>query len=389
MNQFKAAIGGFTAGAMCMYLTDPARGKRRRAVARDKLIRAWHDITNELDKAGRDFSNRSRGLAAGIKASVSNHDASPEILVDRVRSHIGRTVSHPHAIHAIAGVDGRVALHGLILADELQTLLREVSAVPGVTGVENHLTVHEDGIGISSLQGGVPRRHRSEFTQQNWTPALRVTAAAAGGGLLFHGLRSDGIMRWTAGIAGTALLTRAIANKEFRQIAGIGPGAVEFEKTIHIQAPVEEVYSYWANYENFPRFMSHLREVRNLGDGTSHWVAEGPGGIPLAWDARITRQVPNKLLAWESLPGSRVNTEGSVRFDANGTGGTRVTIRMSYSPPAGLLGHGIASFFNADAKRELDDDMVRLKSLIENGKTRAHGIRVTRDEVRAGGASIT
>jgi uncharacterized membrane protein len=179
------------------------------------------------------------------------------------------------------------------------------------------------------------------------------------------------------------LLTRAVFNGEFCDIVGIGDDArvIEIEKAVHIQAPFEEVFGVWSNYRVFPHFMTHLKEVRDLSNGKSHWVAEGPAGIPVSWDAEVTKYVPNKLLEWRSLPGSTVQTEGVVRFDSE-TGGTRVGIRMFYKPPGGVIGHYLAALFGADAKHDMDDDMVRLKSLIEPGRMRAHGIPVHRGDLK-------
>jgi uncharacterized membrane protein len=121
--------------------------------------------------------------------------------------------------------------------------------------------------------------------------------------------------------------------------------------------------------------------VHKLGNDRSHWVAAGPGGVSASWDAETTQSEPQRLLAWRSLPGSMVRTTGSVCFEDDILGGTRITIRMSYCPPAGLLGHTVACLFGADPKSEIDDDMVRLKSLLEIGKTRAHGETVWREQI--------
>ena len=382
----KSAVGGFLAGATFMYFADPRRGKRRRAIIRDRLIAGWHDVTNELDKAGRDIRNRSHGFASTVRSVGKGHDAEGHVLVDRVRASVGRAVSHPHAIKASAEENGRIILEGPVLRRELDYLIESVESVPGVREVNNRLEVHDEPGGISSLQGGVPRRHLPEVAQQNWTPALRVASAAAGGAAIYAGARSEGPLRWLGTAGGAALLARAIVNRPFREIFGVGDGAgaIDFEKAIHIHAPVEEVYAFWSNFENFPRFMTHLKEVRNLGEGRSHWVAAGPGGIPVSWNAVITEQRQNQLLAWSSVPGSHVRTSGLVRFDREPDGRTRITLRMSYSPPAGVFGHVVARLFGADPKHEIDEDLIRLKSLIEVGKTRAHGTPVTREEVRAG-----
>jgi uncharacterized membrane protein len=382
MAEIRAAIQAFAAGAAAMYLFDPRLGRRRRAMARNALVGQWNDVTNELDKAGRDLAHRAQGAVAVAKGAAGRAKADGGQLVERVRSAIGRMVSHPHAI-AVRAEEDRVVLEGPVLAAEVDNLLRRVRAVPGVREVVSRLEVHQDASNIPGLQGGTRRESRWRVMQQNWTPTLRLFAAALGGSLIYHGLRRDGAAKLAGGLAGAALLARAIANKEFRQLvgAGGGPRVVEFEKAIHVHAPVEEVFAFWASYQNFPRFMTHLKEVRDLGNGRSHWVAEGPARIPISWNAELTQSVPNKLLAWRSTPGSTVETEGVVRFDPEPDGSTRIGIRLFYNPPGGVLGHKVASLFGADPKHEMDDDMVRFKSLMETGKTRAHGRAVTRDEI--------
>jgi len=382
----KRAIGSFIAGAVCMYFADPNRGRRRRAVGRDKLIAGWHDVANEFDKAGRDLWNRTQGVASHARSLRSRPDADGPVLAERVRAAIGRAASHSHAIKVRAEENGRIVLEGPVLRHELDYLHKRVSSVPGVEQVVSRLEIYNEPGDCPSLQGGVPRRQLSELAQQNWTPALRVASGAAAGSTFYAALRTTGPFRWVAAAGGVALLARSIANKPFSQIFGIGrgSGAVNFEKTIHIDAPVEEVYTFWSNFENFPKFMNHLKEVRHLKNGRSHWVAAGPAGISIPWEAEITEQRENQLLAWTSVPGSLINTAGLVRFDQEPDGRTRVTIRMSYCPPAGVFGHAVAWLFGADPKTEMDDDLVRFKSLIETGKTRAHGVRITREQVAAG-----
>lgn len=377
------AVSGFLAGAAVMYLADPTRGRRRRAMVRDRLVATCRDVTNELDKAERDLWNRTCGFGASLSSRWKGTEADGPVLVERVRSAIGRAVSHPHAICVHSEGNGRVVLDGPVLRHEVDYLLRHVSAVPGVKEAVNRLDIHTDAASISSLQGGVPRRALSELAQERWTPSLRVASAAFAGTMVVAGTRADGAPRWIGAIGGALLLVRAITNKPFRQIIGAarGAGVVHFEKTIHIDAPVELVYAYWANFENFPKFMTHLKEVRHLKNGRSHWVAAGPAGLSIPWDAEITAQQANRLLAWTSVPGSMVRTAGMVRFDSENQGRTRVQIRMSYCPPAGLFGHSLAWLFGADPKTEMDADLVRLKSLLETGRTRAHHVPVTRDEV--------
>lgn len=136
-----------------------------------------------------------------------------------------------------------------------------------------------------------------------------------------------------------------------------------------IDLPVEDVFAFWCDYENFPRFLSNVREVtRTRVDGQSHWTVAGPGGISVEFDATITDFVPNELLAWRTVEGSLVQHAGVIRFEATVGGGTRLHIRMSYTPPLGAVGHGIASVLGDDLKSKLDEDLVRMKTLLETGR---------------------
>ncbi|QNA91088.1 SRPBCC family protein [Massilia sp. Dwa41.01b] len=119
---------------------------------------------------------------------------------------------------------------------------------------------------------------------------------------------------------------------------------MELEKSIRIDASPDEVYELWSNYENFPRFMSHVVEVRDIGRRRSHWVVQGPAGTQFEFDSVLTEQSKNRRLAWRSEPGAQIPNAGSVEFEPY-RGGTRVTVRLSYTPPAGVLGHGLASLW--------------------------------------------
>jgi uncharacterized membrane protein len=370
MNHVKAAAAGVAAGSLLMYFLDPDRGKRRRALVRDKAARTSHDFSTLIDKAQRDISNRAAGAWHGAKTFFTDGSADPDVLVQRVRSRLGRAASHPHAVEVTAEGDA-IVLHGTVSGSEMDRLVRYARSVKGVKNVLNRLKA------TPVAEAG---SHR-EWARRRWTPSLRLGAGVAGGALLLYGTRRGGAGGLAANLAGSALLARAISNHDLLDIVGAGDGArvIEFEKAVHIQAPVEEVFAFWSDYSKFSRFMSHLKEVRDLGGGKSHWVAEGPAGIPVSWDAELIRNVPKELLSWRSVPGSVLETEGTVRFEENSHGGTRVSLRMCYKPPAGVLGHYVASLFGSDPKREIDEDLVRLKSLIELGRTRAHGERITRE----------
>lgn len=346
-------------GAAVMYLFDPDRGRRRRAQLRDQLTSAARRAGCRANLAARDLSHRARGLVAEAHSWLSADDhPSDRVLADRVRAAIGRAVSHPHAIQVDAN-DGRVTLGGPILADEVPSLLDCVSAVRGVGGVEDRLEVHEEAGTLSALQGGrVPRNAPAK-----WSPATRMLACAVGCGLMVNCLARRTPGAALLGTAGFGLFLRALTNRELTRLTGLNRGQrwTEVHKTVTIHVPVGKAFEFWTHYANFSRFMAHVREVRDQGDGRSRWVVEGPAGVAVTWNATLIRAVPNKLLAWRAEPGSVVPNAGVIRFEQLGKEATRIDIRLAYRPPAGALGHFAAKLFGADPKSALDDDLVRLK----------------------------
>ena len=140
-------------------------------------------------------------------------------------------------------------------------------------------------------------------------------------------------------------------------------------KSITISASPEEVYRFWRNLENFPRFMTHLEEVRTTGERTSHWIAKAPAGTSVEWDAEITEDEANSRLAWRTLPDSSIEHEGIVSFESAPAGrGTIVRVSMRYMPPAGKVGVALAKLFGEEPSVQIDGDLRRLKQLIETGE---------------------
>jgi uncharacterized membrane protein len=368
-------------GAGLMYLLDRRQGRRRRALLRDAVRHQIHEVEHVLDQSTRDFRNRAQGALARTR-SHKHEPADDSVVRERVRSALGRIVSHPSAID-VHVMDGRVVLHGPVLFPEHRRLVSRVRRVPGVIEVLDELDLYESGENVPSLQGGTRREPRFEYFQENWTPAARVLAGAVGGATALYGMRRGGVTGNAATWGGLALITRAVTNLPARRLVGAsGRRAITINKSINIEAPVDEVYRFWSHFENFPRFMSHLHSVRKTDDGRSHWVAAGPAGSSLEWDAVTTEDVPNERISWKSAPSAAVRSAGTVRFLPQPDGNTRVDVRLSYSPPAGAIGHAIASLFGTDPKHAMDDDLVRLKSLLEQGRTSAEGETVTLDETR-------
>lgn len=360
-------LGGLGLGAGLMYLLDPRQGARRRSLAQDKASHAWHAQRDVMDKGIRDLGNRAGGLLARMRAAVFDRKVSDDVLVERIRARLGHCVTHPGSIE-VSARKGRVTLRGPLFTREVDDLLHCASQVRGVRQVENQLEPHRSAKGVPGLQGQPRRRPRSLLQRESWPPAVRLLATGTGLSAGFYGLRRGGLLGELLAGAGTALVVRSVTNMPARRLLGLRSGrrGIDLHKTITIDAPVEEVYAFWTRFENLPRFMEHVREVRASKDGRLwHWKVKGPGGSTIAWDAEVTVQEPNHRLAWRTLPNATVEHAGIIHFEKVDDDRTRLDIRMSYQPPAGAIGHLVAKLFHTDPKTAMDDDLVRLKTLFE------------------------
>lgn len=373
--------GAIGLGAGLMYLFDRDRGTRRRAILRDKAVHTLRRTAALCDKGARDLRYRARGLRAELVARPEM--VSDELLTARVRSKLGRYTAHARALEVTAR-DGNVSIRGPILEDEVRDLIAGIAQVPGVMAIEDNLEIHRDAQGVPALQGrSRGARDGAARLREGWAPSTRLIIGAAAAGLAVYGLARRDKLGTVLGALGSIALVRDLSNRPLRRLLGVGTGprAVELKKTITVRAPLDDVFDLWMNMESFPRFMSHLREVKKVGEGRYRWVATGPLGVPVSWDAEVTKLIPGKALAWESIDGATVKSAGSVHFEPNPDGSTRLDIRMSYTPPAGAVGHVIAAIFGVDPKRAMDEDLVRLQSILERGKTTAHGEEVHFAEV--------
>jgi hypothetical protein len=169
---------GLLLGAGLMYLMDPSEGRRRRALVRDKGARAWNRSSRVMGKAGRDLRNRARGRIAEAVSRVRGGDAPDWVIEERVRSKLGRVVSHPGAIE-VESVGGQVTLSGPILRHETERLISEAQSVPGVRNVEHRLEEHESGENIPALQGGVGRGGEDPaWFPGSWPRSVQYLASA-------------------------------------------------------------------------------------------------------------------------------------------------------------------------------------------------------------------
>jgi uncharacterized membrane protein len=146
-------------------------------------------------------------------------------------------------------------------------------------------------------------------------------------------------------------------------------GVVHFKRSLIINRPREELYRLWHDFEQLPTIMSHVISVRVENDRRSHWVAKGPAGSQVEWDAEVIEDRPNEIITWRSLENADVESFGSVRFErATGGRGTLVRIELKYRPPAGKFGAMIAKLFGQSPEKQIAVDLLRFKQRIETGE---------------------
>jgi uncharacterized membrane protein len=153
-----------------------------------------------------------------------------------------------------------------------------------------------------------------------------------------------------------------------REMVQSGSG-IKVKSAITIGRPIGEVYGFWRNFENLPRFMSHLESVQMLDDRRSHWTALGPAGMRVEWDAETVEDRPDELISWRSLSGGQVDTAGYVRFQqAPGNRGTEIFVEMRYDPPGGVVGASIAKLFGESGQEIVTRDLKGFKNVMETGE---------------------
>jgi len=256
------------------------------------------------------------------------------------------------------------------LRDTLEILLDEARGRGGLPSESAVVRTHRYGSRLGDIEGlGSATLAPTSDAGGAWrsAAALRVAGAL----LALYGLTRRDRFGSMLKTMGTGLLLGGFGKGRVG-IPGVASSdrrrAVDIQKSIVIEAPVEQVYAFWSNYVNFPLFMSHVRQVEDLGGGRSHWSVSGPGGVPIEWHAVLTQQSPDEVIAWRSEPGSMLENSGIIRFTSSGNG-TRVDLRICYNPPAGGAGQAVAELIGSDPRAKLNEDLGRMKSLIEATST--------------------
>jgi uncharacterized membrane protein len=223
----------------------------------------------------------------------------------------------------------------------------------------------------------------SVHSDRNISDLEKWLSIGAGMGLALYGLSRRKRAGWMLTALGGMLIRRgatghchtyeafgintAGTGDDTRRALG-GAAGTMVEESVTINRSIEELYRFWRNLENLPQFMHHLESVERVTDTLSRWRAKGPGGTTVEWNAEIINEVPNKVIGWRSIEGSDVVSAGSVNFDDAGPGrGTRVRVRLQYSPPGGKVGAALARLIGRDAAADIRDDLRRFKELIETG----------------------
>lgn len=219
---------------------------------------------------------------------------------------------------------------------------------------------------------------RPVSSRVNVGPVERGLSLASGMALLAYTLSRQPKMGLPLGLeAGYMVYRGATGHCVFYQMLGInrakanGHEGILVERAVTVGRPRAELYRMWRNFENLPRFMHYLESVHveDADSGRSHWVAKGPLGRQVEWDAEVIEERENELLVWKSLPGSLVESMGRVEFvDAPGGRGTIVHVSMQYNPPAGSLGAAFAKLFGKEPGLQIKEDLRRFKQIMETGE---------------------
>jgi hypothetical protein len=240
MHKNLALIGGLGAGASLMYVFDPLVGRRRRAVARDKIARFARETSKDLEMTSRDLTHRAYGFVAETKNLIFKKEVNDAVLADRIRSELGFLVSHPSSIE-VAVEKGEVKLSGVILEGELNRLLRRISAMHGVVGVENRLEAHPSGADVPGLQGK-PRRARDQrldIMQSRWAPATRLLVGTAAGAALLYSTSRRGPVGAAITLLSGGMFARALTNWELKRLIGADPKSRMDQDLMRMKSMIE------------------------------------------------------------------------------------------------------------------------------------------------------
>jgi uncharacterized membrane protein len=230
-----------------------------------------------------------------------------------------------------------------------------------------------------------PNKNRTaEESHVNVGDLERTLSAVGGGALALYGLSRGTLGGLCLAGLGGALLYRGLTGHcdmycalgvstadEHGPMTSVPAGSgVKVEQSATINRPASDLYLFWSNFENLPSFFRHLESVKRIDGRRSHWVAKGPLGTSVEWDAEVHTARPNELISWRSLPGSEVDTAGSVHFLPRGAA-TEVRVVLKYDPPAGKVGAAVARWLGEAPEQQIAEDLNAFRRLMEAGESAA------------------
>ncbi len=208
--------------------------------------------------------------------------------------------------------------------------------------------------------------------------ADRWLSLLGGSAAVVYGLKRRSLFGSALALVGADFALRGIAgNRDVLQFLGLRPffdgslpygRGIKMRRSVTIARPLEELYRYWHNFENLPRFMQHVKSVRVLDHRRSHWVVTAPGGKTVHWDAEIIADRAPELIGWRARGGG-IDHAGSVRFEpAPGNRGTIIRVQLQYNPAGGHITSAVARLFGEEPDQQIHDDLRRFKQLMEVGE---------------------
>lgn len=230
----------------------------------------------------------------------------------------------------------------------------------------------------TQAEGTQPKDEKKE-QHVNVGDTERKASMAGGAALALSGLTALGKKHYLPGLAmmaagGMFLYRGKTGHCNLYEAMGVdttttSDSGVRIEKVVTINRPRQQVYEYWRNFENLPRFMQHLDAVQLTGEKTSHWKAKGPGGVGVEWDAEMLEDDPGRVISWHSVGTADLPNQGKVEFlDAPGERGTEVKVVVDFYPPGGAAGRAAAKIAKGVTAQQLEEDLKRLKQILETGE---------------------
>jgi uncharacterized membrane protein len=269
------------------------------------------------------------------------------------------------------------------IIDTHEQVAQRVEAMRSRGGIQLQPEFEEQQVSLE-LQRDEMTRLQPPATGKNVGPNERAVSVAAGALLTALGLRRGTFTGLLGAGFGAMLVARGVTGNcaAYRKMGistaprpgqqeGTSQEGILISTAVTINKPREELYQFWRNFENLPQFMGSLESVIVIDERRSHWTAKASRllGATVEWDAEITRDDPNELIAWQSLPGSTIDTAGQVRFQpALGHRGTEVHVWMTYTPPGGRLTHMLAALLGENPKRVVREELHNFRRLMELGE---------------------